>query len=497
MELSPLYATQVIQIAATPPAAKRHPAEKYTRKDPWKQEGSKSPVIDNGEVLDEEYGSAKEVSINRDGIEMAVEQRVSLFFQQALCCYKMPFHFACKGAEEQLGSSPAQNIVNAQGTFRRKREAAHSSTVPCLLAYPKQQWDAYTSNPENVQKPRPFVYLKGSYAYHQHNATIGMGECVNGADERIDGRTSEEGKLRTKTVAVINALAQGCIDPIEGTKRFLNDFHTEVLQQIDVLPEGDRRRGVLRIYKQHIEAIQMEADDPAYFDRLLCVQIDPNDPQEPVLRRVVYQERLKIIRFGAAMEMKIAKRIEAFKQGFRQKSYAEFMIMHHAIGRERKILERLFGKTVAVLEEEYAQTLDDKDKKRWKRFQTSVKNLSAKQEQALDVLMRDLRQDFRELFRTERLYRSTLFRNMRNQVRAWTQRDFTDRFKEKYPREPMSSSTVSRLEQMARPNTKPVYQTPLNQRRKEISIDKALQCADTLRVDPGLFLPALFATDEV
>lgn len=120
--------------------------EKCNRNSPWKQDGSRCPVIDYGEaprVIESLGQLSKEksefystppgiVQLNKKGISLAVERRIALFFQQAILCYKMSsFTFSIGGADGQIGSSPALKLKGKV----HKREAAHSSTIPSLIAY--------------------------------------------------------------------------------------------------------------------------------------------------------------------------------------------------------------------------------------------------------------------------------------------------------------------------------------------------------------------------
>lgn len=77
------------------------------------------------------------LDLNKSGIEMAVERQFALFFEQSMLCHKMPLEFLRGGeADEQYGSAPALILKTEDGkhSITHKRQAAHSSTLPKILA---------------------------------------------------------------------------------------------------------------------------------------------------------------------------------------------------------------------------------------------------------------------------------------------------------------------------------------------------------------------------
>lgn len=482
------------------PVVRRSPSKKCDG-NPWLQKGSRSPVIEHGEMEEiwENQSSltASQISfystpqgivdLNREGIEVAIDRRIALFFQQAILCYNMPFVFSARGADDQIGS--ATNIelsVNGQQkSIVHKREAAHSSTIPTLIARPK-----------NGTHEQAFVYLKGGSSYAQHNATIGMHECINGADELIDGK-GQDGRLRETAVKILNLVAGG-LNPIKATKSFLQEFESQVTKTSQSLQPTDKRKAVLEIYKEKSHEIAEEvSSDKSLFDRLIGIVIDSQDPKEKVIREVIYQKRYDIIRLQELVESRIGKRIFDTQEQMRSgdRSFLELLLLKEfAEKKERKVLEKLLAKTAAIFEKEYESQLFSKQKSAFKSFQTRMQNLQENYASHIDKLKRELRNDFRELSSAEFAYRAQVFKDLRTRVRNWTQSQFCEHYYQTTS-EKVSQTWVSRMEQLSRMNTKISYKTPLNQRCRYVTLEDAKRCALTFDVDSGLFLPCLITSD--
>jgi hypothetical protein len=477
--------------------AKRSPAKKCHETKEWLQKGARCPVIHIGEdnlILEEKDRLTPEkfeqistpkgiVELNKEGIEMAIERRVALFFHQAILCHNMTsFTFHLSGASDQIGTSPSILFTCQDGReSKHKREAAHSSTLPTLIAKAK---DGST--------PNGFVYLKGGSSHAQHNATIGMHECVNGADELVDGK--DKG-LRDTAIKILNKVASDGLDPIKATKRFLNCFKNEVNQVKNRLDDDDKRRFVLIKYEEKIACvIEAMQEDDKFFDYLLGVAIDDEDSEkEAKIRSVIYKKRFDIIRAQEALESKIERKIDLAKRRLpkRNQSYLEDALLKEFKNSPyRKVFEKMWGKTAAVFDDHYAQ----KDTKAYKVWMKKIENLQINFKDTLDVLGRSIRSDFRTLQCSEFSYRAKVMRDLRVGVNNWTQKDFAQEYRNKTGIN-VSQSWVSRLEQLSRIDYKAAYQTPICQRRSYINLHQAQSCAKTLDVDIGLFLPFIITSN--
>lgn len=496
---SPARATQSIKDYSFP-CVKRTPAIKCHDVKPWTQVGSQSPVIhfgENKEIISrakklndreiKHYKTPQGIAVlNQEGIDLAVERRISLFFQQTILCYKMSaFTFSAKGADAQIGTSPELVVKTENGGLIHsfKREAAHSSTLPTLIAHAK---DGST--------PNGFVFLKGGSSYAQHNSTIGMSSYVNGADELIDGKKNQD-KLRETSVKIINRVASDGLDPRKATIEFIKAFQEESVRTAKQLGNDDTRKWVLNLYSKKIDEILANVEDPDFFDHLIGLNIDPNDPQETTLREVLFKKRYDIIRLQEVIESRIGKRMAvAINALNRDKTlFVHALMKAFTETKEKKIVEKLFCKTYAYLENLYLNQIPQRDQKAFQTFQTKVSNIYNKHKATIDNLAREMREDFNELRKAELSFRAGLFKDLRTKVRNWTQVRFVNEFYEKNGRK-ISQSWVSRMEQLTRIDFKANYDTPLNQRRRVMNLTEASECAETFDVDVGVFLPCLIVS---
>lgn len=482
------------------PQVKRISATNVEGKSPWLQKGSLSPYIEHGEreeiwerrtdLTGEEIAFFKTpqgiVDLNREGIELALDRRVALFFQQSILCYKMPFVFSEQGADDQIGVAKAIHLSTSEkkGGIVHKREAAHSSTIPTLLARVKGDETA-----------RTFVYLKGGSNHAQHNATIGMHVDVNGADELLDGKKDKG--LRGTAIKILNRVAEG-LDPVQATKEFLAQFKNQASQISQKLELEDPRKAVLNAYVEGIQNIAQQAEQTSeFFDRLIGLQIDPEDPHGAILRSTIYEKRYQLILFEEAIESQIGKRIDEMKKEMgRDGSLLEFLLLKE-FGQSplRNVIEKLFAKTAVIFDEEYKEPLTSKQSTAHKAFETRLKNLQTKYAKPLQDLQREIRTKLRELSSSEFAYRAGVFKDLRARVRNWTQKEFCEQYHETTGKK-VSQTWVSRMEQPSRIDTKLSYQTPLNQRTRPITLEDAHHCAQTFKIDVGLFLPCLVTSDS-
>lgn len=456
------------------------------------------PIIDpevweDPEALVEQYA---------DSIEMHVDQRVALFFQMAILCYKMPFHFSSSGeAEEQYGSAPTLKLSEIEGT-NHPYEAAHSSTSPCLYACKRSEWDAYQAalaQKKPAQMPTQVVYCKYGYGYQRHNSTNALPKSVNETDSLIDWKMKSQGTiLRTSTIALSNKLGTGELDPVQATKVFVRTFKQRVKVVLEHAP-NDKVRPVLEKYLEQIKAIQQRIKtSDSFFDELLDIKMGEEDERSALLREVVYKKRFEIIRADQLIDARIKCRLQqaniTYKRG-ESRDYLKFALIMKSVGNERTMLRKLFCKTDAIFDEKYPQTLQNAaQKRRYLAFKKRVEAFTEKHKTVIENLLRDIRCDIREMKRAEQIFRASLFQDLIIKVNKWTRKEFVRQFKQKYDRESMSGPMVSRLTQPARTPRKTVYKTPEGQRYKEMSISKAEKCAKILKVEAGIFFPSVFAS---
>jgi hypothetical protein len=433
----------------------------------------------------------------KDLIELHISRRVQLFFQQAILCYNTPFYYEADSALDQVGQGGSLNIpavfyngIALTQESTHKTQAAHSSTLPCLYAYPK---DIYG----NLIRDQRFVFLRYTNYYKQQNATVELPIEVNQVDSRLDG-TSQQNKLRQDAIILINQVARSKMNPTDATKKFLSKLVERIAQLGNELSPEDARRDVLWIYFTHVREIgNGVVNSSQIFDQIMGVKLSPSDE---VLRNVVYRKRYEVIQEAECIECEIAHRIfDAEKrifgsivQSFKKVDYRLRIVLlqRSSTSREKQFYEKYF---CASLEQLFANLAAKQAKLR--KVRDEINAFNQYQWQQIYLLGDDLSRQFSRLENLELEYRAKLFKGLRKDYAHWYQREFVEAFKAIYPNEPMSQPMVSRLEQPTR--LKPgegFYCTPENQRRKEINISKAQKIADTYGIDVGLFLACLITS---
>lgn len=530
--LSVIDSTKIAQYSFDPSSKKRTP-ENLKLDHPWEQ--CFSDTVSLVDPIREKYlkdpkqfdtstvtDPKKLVETYKDSIEMHLDQRVALFFQTALVCYKMPFHFESSGeAEDQYGSAPSI-------TKSRDSAAAHSSTIPCLYATPIDEWERYQtklSTDKTAQKPRKFVYLKYSHCYQLQNSTNALPVVINEADSLIDWKAKGT-LLRDTTLRLINEVARGNIDPTKATREFLTSLKSRVKVIIKERPDH-KTSLVMEKYLERVEDIQLNLSiSNGFFDDLLNVKVNEKDARAQKLRDVVYKKRFEIIRNEKIIDARIKHRLTTanvtIEKGESRKLLKLALLMESK-GHELTALQKLFSTTVSYFNKDYEKSLEtdilnkkkaigeaknkdvkkeleidlkklEKTLKSYLDFKGRLQSFTTRNKTALDNLLRDIRADMREVVSAEVSFRAGLLKDLIGNVNDWHQKDFVKKFKEKFPTESMSDSMVSRLVQPVRMARKVQYKTPESQRRKEISVEKAQKCAKTLNVDAGLFFPCVFTS---
>lgn len=447
------------------------------------------PMVIKSSELESYAESARFVERQYEIIEGHIDRRIQLFFMQLISVYRTPYHFEWVEANDQYGGGGTYKLKTGSKEIDLKTQAAHSSTLPCLVAYPKEQWA------EGKEKGG-FVYLKYGHSYTQHNATIEMPIWVNQADTYLDG-THKRSRLRNDAIEIVNKVAQGLWTPRKGMQKFMTKMENWVEKSINKLSESDFRADILKAYLKRIQEVKLDMDD-GYFDDLLGVKLTHH--KEEVLRRVVYQRRYRLIQQCEAIESQIARDILDAQNAMLKKRSAKlskvdyrlrYILLEDVNPQFRRMMERLFCTSLEQL-----QYGIERNEERLRAFErkSKIEAFRKKYQEAITNLKRTLRRRFRSMSSEELNYRAELFKGLRTQLKNWYQREFVEAFHERYPREPMSKSMVSRFEQRTRPDTTKVYKTPESQRRKDIEEEKAKRIAKTFEIDAGLFLPAIVSS---
>lgn len=417
-------------------------------------------------------------------IEDHLDRRVQLFFQQAIMCYNTPFIYEAEGAEDQYGLGRSIDLGNNK---QHRTQAAHSSTFPCLYAFPKD-------NDGKKIQDKKFVFLKYSDFYKKQNSTIELPIEVNQTDTQIDGKSCEH-KLRTKALKIINMVALGKITPEKATNLFVKTLQKRLFTMLSN-QEEKRYHQILDIYSRRLTEIQKGINENAnYFDQIL----DLNLPgEEDLLRQVVYAKRYKMLQTAAFIESKISKKIFEYQKNIlkcRSKSLKSvdyrlrYVLLKNISNSQSFFFERLFCCSLNQLKVNITKSEDQ-----LRRRENTIENFYMKNKNSINNLINEINELRKELECLEFQYRADLFKGLRTDYKKWTQKKFVNCFKFFFPNETMSQSMVSRFENPIRNKTNRNYSTPINQRLKLMDLEKAQKIAKTFEVDAGIFAPGLLSS---
>lgn len=440
----------------------------------------KAPVEESCSLDD----GAVQAHIQIDIVHLHFDRRIQLFLIHLITCWKTPFEFSIKEANEQFGKG--ENVKLKTQTGREiafKTRAAHSSTLPGLLFRRRGSDDLWS------------VYLKGSHTSHAHNATVEFHDCLNNADSELDGKQEDSKRLRYHALKLINHVAQNQLHPIAAMHRFMKSLVSITEKRRDLLSEEDPRHTVLSIYLERAQDVQDEiSSDPGYFDVLLSLKLEGYD-QELKLRQAVYKTRFKLIRDIQLVETQIAEEILKVNTkitGSKTKSMAKidshlrYHLLNQASNYHQRCLNRILCVSTSTLLGLRPTTVKQTVERR-NAFYTENR-------EDIDALSHTLHRYIYSMNRIEIIGRSEAIRGIRH-VRGWTQKETAEIYKEGFPEDTMSPSTYCRLEGHARADTKLNYDTPESQRKQPVTYTRALHLADTFDVDPGLILPSIVSSN--
>jgi len=485
-----------------------------------KRDGVKLSTTKTFKVSRDEYelfnDPVKLAGAYTDLIDHHVATRVALFFQQAIVCYKTPFHYEVGDTEGQIFEAKTLKVKTKNDPeLKVAYQAAHSSTIPSLKACPINDYQKALSKDKS---PKYFSFLEGSYMETLDNSTVALPTFVNQIDTLIDGKTQSKDALRVDTIHLINKLAAGKITPCKATRKFLACF----LRQLKERPAASKtlspaKLKTISIYKKKVrEMIDLAEtpDDPeqenAFFDSLLSNNFcQAKEKELPVLREIVYKRKFEIIREAQFTETKIQNIVskyfpEAIKPAEKHavRSCLTFKAKSDPI--LNKTLQVLFATSISAMEE---------DKKLCKELQQKYERNADNYKKAL----RDIRTTVRSFQRMEKSFQAMLLRDFRVKLRGLTQKQLVEKInkvidkkikKEEerdFPsarkiamlkRTPTSASTISRLEN-SRIHILKDFKTGENQRRKHLTLYQAKIISKALKVDPGYYFCGFFASENL
>lgn len=427
----------------------------------------------------------------REMIADHVHQRVSFFFQQLIACYCTKLHFEQNEALDQAETADSLKAMAEQGEVKVcTRNAAHSATLPCLIAYDDAAWKAYAQAQRTLPCPNGFVFLKGSDYYRLSNTTMEVPDFVNKADIKIDG-SARNSLLRSQCIELLNRASQGEVTPEEGLKTFMNLAIAQVKSsnRPDTSPAIAR---TLDCYHDDLSKIKTVVEtDPTIFDRMLDVRVDVADAAAAA-RKTIYQIRHRAIRDVHFAQAQLIDQVQKIKkevlrliargrriqpEDFRKPDYFEeafrvVFIDQAQTPEDRVRLLKLFNAPSGV---PGFRPLEECQVTRFNKTSALIQPHIDK----IKFVAQTVCMDMRHLRTQEADLRGSVTRELRG-LRSWRQVDLSREIQKLFPSIPSSQSTISRIE------------NPNGLNGKLVNPALAAQLAGVFRVDPGLFMPHFF-----
>ncbi|NGX61001.1 MAG: hypothetical protein K940chlam9_00479 [Chlamydiae bacterium] len=417
-------------------------------------------------------------------LEQHIERRIAFFFQQLIVCYKTGLHFEIGGTGDQQGGATSLYILNQQGQKQKvlDRQAAHSSTIPSLIAYDKAQWDYHRQH--NTPKPQGFLFLNHSETFRNSNATMEMMTEINQTDSAIDGKEASN-LLRTKALAILNRASKGEIDPEEGLFLFMQEAQGVIAGKRMQRTIKNETKTILSHFHRVIQETKTNLEtNPATFDRLIGVAASNLRGNQTLFKKAC-EIRYEAIQKSQMGQSKLIERINTVSTQVLQQC-AGRRTDHFAYAFRAVLIESMpTQETKRSVETLYAYPHEDA--LFGLRRTTNRLNGLARTEQLIRTnalpLIRNLATELKlELYRLQReeiLRRGEITRTLRN-AHGWTQPTLANKIKASYPAFAASQPTISRIEN----NIKlidPTYATGLSR---------------VMQVDPGLFMPMFYYNER-
>ena len=376
------------------------------------------------------------------------------------------------------GESPSKVVLSTpSGKVSFTRNAAHSSTLPALIAYDPVKWQAYKEG--LAEKPQGMVFLKGTDAYRLQNATMNMPRWVNNADILIDG-TSVSPKLRIDALAIIQKASIGLVTPEEGVHLFLEKLDEQIKRAAQKSPLD----ASLKIYSDKIDTLIEVFQENA--DLMFTMFLDLNRTNfssfsnADLCRRKIYEIRYKAIQTEKVGQTKLIQKInkvstEILAQHRRKPPQFDAAFKAVLIS-EMKNYQNQMEKLLSFSPADFRSRLANKRSMSSLNYYERAQNhLKENHTQKIKILAKDLIVGIRDLQRQEILSRASVTRELRD-IKDWTQTTLGKKIKAIFKHAACSQSTISRMENQQK--------TVTPQIAEELSV--------VFGVDPGLFMPQFF-----
>lgn len=253
---------------------------------------------------------------NRQSLRDHLDARLGALFLQLVDCYDTGETYEEGKVEDQMVSSGSLSWVCDEEESEGKLEAqsAHLGTLPCVIAYPRDAYNAWKAQPKKVEKPAGHVLGKYSPTYHFNNACSGHITVVNEADSLMDWKGQKAIIVRPFALELLKGSATKEIDPLNGMRLFVSKLSATV-DSLHVHQTDPSLKLIFKTYQEHLVSIRalIEEQPDEFLTLMLGIEIDENAPHVKKLREVIYPSRIKTLQMFSEYQSQIAARIELAK----------------------------------------------------------------------------------------------------------------------------------------------------------------------------------------
>ncbi|KAF3361631.1 Uncharacterized protein PHSC3_001829 [Chlamydiales bacterium STE3] len=275
------------------------------------------------------------IKFYRENIQDHLAMRVAALWLQFSVAYATGKEFDIGPTTQQYFKAPALRIRSEAGDSIVSYQAAHSSTIPALMIRHHSE-HTFTR------------VLRATHLENVNNSTMGLPTAVNQIDSLLDGKS--EG-VRRDTLALINHVAMGQLNPVEAMRFFLNNFATKITQysQGRLTPE---KKKILAIYQEKVAEMQSLAEIPfdiqerhPFFDDFINVNFQHDHPENiPILREILFDVKPSIVTESLALEEKIQDIVSelSLTEQPRDKHVTKSCLIYFSPEPIQKILQKCF-----------------------------------------------------------------------------------------------------------------------------------------------------------
>lgn len=412
--------------------------------------------------------------------EEHLTRRIDNFILQLITAFHTELHYEIGPTQDQ-GESAKSLYVEYKGKlyFVCKRNAAHSSTFPCLIAYDKNEWKAFLEG--KAPKPKGIYYLQKSDIYKGANATMNLPASVNKADIKVDG-VHHDSEFNEEALELVNKVSFGTITLKQAVTEFLDSLKTITEEEEKTEQRPDVKKA-LTIYLQKIKTIQ--ADFLQNPDGWIFLQMNLLIDQEKTtneLSAVMLQIRASAIKRNMRAQSNIMHKVDALGKSIlrevmkgRKKAPPNFKEAYHSVVLDnmrtienRQKLSTLFALTFP--------TMNGRQKTQIANTKKLIEDANKKtQVNRIQSLAIEIGNDMRTMQSDEMNHRGDSMRKLRR-GKKWTQIMLGSELRKRYPQEFSSQPTISRTERGER----------------YMSRTLAKELSETFEVPVELLLPQFF-----